>query len=107
MKPLFWVFLMYGYQLLGQSNAVSGLQLHTPGKRDSLFFAPLFSFPDHSNAGFSYVPAPKPSKVPMVYSYHDLAPFCKIEVQLERKLKFPFKFRLGEVQYTERLEGKR
>ena len=40
------------------------------------------------------------------YDVEDLAFFCKIEVKLEKKLQMPFKFRLGEVQYTEKMEGK-
>lgn len=45
--------------------------------------------------------------VPIVYSYHNLAFFCKVEVQLEKKVKLPVKFRLGDVDYVDRLEGKR
>lgn len=40
------------------------------------------------------------------YKVEDLAFFCKLEVKIEKKLKIPFKFRVGEVQYTERMEGK-
>lgn len=40
------------------------------------------------------------------YQYDNLAFFCKIEVKLEKQTKLPIKFRLGEVNYTERLEGK-
>lgn len=40
------------------------------------------------------------------WAYEDLAFFCKIEVQLERATKIPIKFRLGEVQQVERMEGK-
>lgn len=40
------------------------------------------------------------------WAYEDLAFFCKIEVQLEKAAKMPIKFRLGEVQEVERLEGK-
>ncbi len=35
-----------------------------------------------------------------------LAFFCRLEIQLEKVTRFPIKFRLGEVQYTEALEGK-
>jgi len=38
--------------------------------------------------------------------YDNLALFCKIEVRLEKATKFPVKFRLGEVDYVDRLEGK-
>jgi hypothetical protein len=40
------------------------------------------------------------------YAVEDLAFFCRLEVKIEKKLRMPFKFRLGEVQYTERMEGK-
>jgi hypothetical protein len=33
--------------------------------------------------------------------------FCKVEIKLEHQTRFPVKFRLGTVEYTERLEGKR
>ena len=44
--------------------------------------------------------------VPMLYAFDHLAFFCKIEVQLEKAIKFPVKFRLGDVQYVDKLEGK-
>ena len=46
------------------------------------------------------------SPVPNIYSFDELGFFCKIEVLVEKKTKFPIKVRLGEVQYVERLEGK-
>ncbi len=44
--------------------------------------------------------------VPLVYSYKDLAFFCKMEVQIEKSAKVPFKFRLGDVRYVDYLEQK-
>lgn len=44
--------------------------------------------------------------IPKAYCYDDLAVFCKLEVQLEKRFKFPVKIRLGEVNYVEMLEGK-
>lgn len=32
--------------------------------------------------------------------------FCKMEVKMEKAIKFPVKVRLGEVQYVEKMEGK-
>jgi hypothetical protein len=46
-------------------------------------------------------------KMPLAYAYKDLAFFCKIEVQLEKNVKLPVKFRLGSVDYVDYLEGKR
>lgn len=44
--------------------------------------------------------------LPAAWRYEDLALFCKIEVKMEKALQLPVKFRLGEVQYVERMEGK-
>lgn len=33
--------------------------------------------------------------------------FCRLEVQIERKTRFPVRFRLGDVNYVDYLEGKR
>lgn len=40
------------------------------------------------------------------FSCDDLALFCKIEVKLEKKARIPVKFRLGDVQYVDYIEGK-
>lgn len=46
------------------------------------------------------------SDIPNAYNYNDLAIFCKLEVQLEQKTQIPIKFRLGEFNHIEKLEGK-
>jgi len=43
---------------------------------------------------------------PVVYSYHHLGIMCKLDVQLEKSMKLPVKFRLGTQEYVDRLEGK-
>jgi len=43
---------------------------------------------------------------PKIYSFEELAFFCKIEVELEKATGLPVKFRLGSVPYVDRLEGK-
>jgi hypothetical protein len=45
-------------------------------------------------------------QVPKAYNYDDLAFFCKLEVKIENVTKVPIKFRLGDFQYIEKLEGK-
>lgn len=55
---------------------------------------------------FAGDPYTAPGQMPTAYSYERLGIFCKFEVQMERATRFPIKFRLGEVQYTEGLEGK-
>lgn len=40
------------------------------------------------------------------YKVDEIPFFCRLEVKIEKKLHVPFKFRLGEVHYTESMEGK-
>ncbi len=60
--------------------------------------APHFQLPSNNNT--SCMLAPK------AYNYHLLGAFCKIDVQLEKMVKMPVKFRLGTVNYVDKLEGK-
>lgn len=43
---------------------------------------------------------------PSCYSAADLAFFCRLEVKLEQATKMPVRFRLGDVQQVDYLEGK-
>ena len=43
---------------------------------------------------------------PKAYNYHLLGAFCKLDVQLEKVVQMPVKFRLGTVNYVDKLEGK-
>lgn len=60
----------------------------------SSFFQPRISISKYNNPTL-----PK-------YSVDQLPFFCKMEVKMEKKTKVPVKIRLGEVQYTEKMEGK-
>lgn len=44
--------------------------------------------------------------MPPAYSYAQLGVFCKLDVQLERRLKVPVFFRLGDVRQVEAWEDK-
>lgn len=48
----------------------------------------------------------KPLTVPSVFSVETLPFFCKIEYKMGLNQKVPIKFRLGDVQYVDQLEGK-
>lgn len=48
----------------------------------------------------------KAQPMPLVFSAEHLPFFCKIEYRIESQYKIPFKFRLGDVQYVDELEGK-
>jgi hypothetical protein len=50
--------------------------------------------------------APTPTTLPSPWAYEHLGMFCKLDVQLERRAKFPVVFRLGDVQQVEAWEGK-
>jgi hypothetical protein len=51
-------------------------------------------------------PALAPTTLPSPWAYQHLGFFCKLDVQLERRAKFPVLFRLGDVQQVEAWEGK-
>ena len=65
------------------------------------------AFPQGQESTRWFARRPAPSPIPRIYSYRDLAFFCKLEVQLERRTSIPIKFRLGDVLYVDYLEGKR
>ena len=70
----------------------------------SLFLAPLDKYAIRST---KTIPAIVPNTFSISNQYYEhLGFFCKVELRLEQKNKLPIKFRLGEVQYVERLEGK-
>jgi hypothetical protein len=52
------------------------------------------------------VDAQKTAQVPSVFSVEALPFFCKIEYKMGLNKKLPVKFRLGDVQYVDELEGK-
>jgi hypothetical protein len=52
------------------------------------------------------VSAEKPKQIPSIFSVETLPFFCKIEYKMGLNKKLPVKFRLGDVQYVDELEGK-
>jgi hypothetical protein len=60
------------------------------------------SFPSlHQSMGVSAT-----TNLPLAYCAADLAFFCRLEVQMEKATKIPVRFRLGDVQQVDYLEGK-
>lgn len=49
----------------------------------------------------------KPRVIPSIFSVETLPFFCKIEYKMGLNKKLPLKFRLGDVQYVDELEGKK
>lgn len=57
----------------------------------------------------SYVNYPLSSTVrpvPQSFYFSSLGFFCRKELQMEKAIKLPIKFRLGSVAYTDQMEGK-
>ncbi len=113
MRHLFILpFLFLSFQLMGQSSSSSlilGKTLHelrTERNIDKLSFihelSPLQFKWAHSNEKiFNDVKQPQP-----ILSKGYEAFFCKMEFKLEQKTKIPFRFRLGTLDYVDRLEQK-
>ncbi len=69
-----------------------------------------FDFQSETLTNFQSLPSIKTIMkapfLPNVYSTEDLAFFCKMEVKIENKTKFPIKVRLGDIDYVNWQEGK-
>lgn len=110
-KLIFIIPLLLLSQLaIGQSDySISGKSIHELKK-------PILALPKISMNTMTFSqkkPLSTSQDIPSLkqqllkpYSVKDLAFFCRLEVKLEKKIGLPFKFRLGEVQYTEKMEGK-
>ncbi|NJL74194.1 MAG: hypothetical protein HC892_03275 [Saprospiraceae bacterium] len=108
-----YCLLLFGVTNLAQgqtSAAISGLsipELHTKPKysfaRKSVLY--WYSIPS-SNYQSSITKSPNAHLELSKDYYQHLGFFCKIEIQMERQAKMPVRFRLGEVDYVNRLEGK-
>jgi hypothetical protein len=81
------------------------LQAHitTKPEHNKLAFLPLFSI--HAKNA-SAPTSTFMNSLPVGYYYHSIGFFCQKELQLEKAIKVPVKIRLGNVHYTDRMEGK-
>ncbi|MEM8906831.1 MAG: hypothetical protein AAGD05_03210 [Bacteroidota bacterium] len=92
-------------RLNAQNSTVWPVQpIHFSLLSSSTNLASPFGFTSAFGVGHQLTPS---YHAPEVYSYQELGIFCKIDVQLEKTMKLPVKFRLGTVQYVDQREGKR
>ncbi|MEL7122877.1 MAG: hypothetical protein AAFO07_25745 [Bacteroidota bacterium] len=54
---------------------------------------------------FLMVNSPQVIKMPNAWSYDELGMFCKLDIKLEKAVKMPVKFRLGDLDSVDRKEG--
>lgn len=106
------VSTVYGTCLSAQQNGIGLNEKQFYHSYTMENFKPLFNIVETNfikkeiRAENLFVPPIRPSVFIDSYNYNDLALFCKLDVKLEKAARFPLKFRLGEVQYVDQLEGK-
>jgi hypothetical protein len=101
------LFINLFLYLFSKGQAISPVK--SPSKSaDSLH--QIIAIYDHNPVSIAPV-AMKTRQAPTIFmasNYYTstLGFFCQKEIQLEKALKFPVKFRLGSVAYTDKMEGK-
>ena len=111
MKSILIFFCLFNLSHLSTAQTV-GLSLNTvktampsvglPPQYPSVFL-PKNALNTYQNTAIN---VKKPTQVPSIFSVETLPFFCKIEYKMGLNKKLPIKFRLGDVQYVEELEGK-
>ncbi len=107
------LFLGQGLSQPLSGNSIAGLRweasqiLSITPTRPLVHFSPLNIRPTVDPAGKFQMGSAGSAAIPADLAYRNLGFFCKLEVDIARGLSLPLKFRLGEVQYVERMEGKK
>jgi hypothetical protein len=105
MKTLFFSFFFCLNALFAQSQTV-GLVL-ADLKAPPQYLSSFLLKKTAQKAINQQVVNPAPRPMPLVFNVETLPFFCKIEHKMGLNQKMPIKFRLGDVQYVDELEGKR
>ncbi len=107
MRKITVLILLFSICLNGKSQTIglSMSDIKTPPQYLSLKKEKL-RFKRAYNMDNQQVVINKPQPIPSVFSVETLPFFCKIEYKMGLNNKLPVKFRLGDVQYVEALEGK-
>jgi len=96
---------------VGQANLPKILLKSTSINGKSINPSPLTEGDRHSTFRPQYMPHMTPT-----LTYHTLSPdyytkclgfFCRVELQVEKKINIPLRFRVGSLDYLNKLEGKK
>jgi hypothetical protein len=106
MKLLTAIALVF-FSMLGHAAAQGLTSCGAPLAKSKIHFAPQWpsllidahSSSTESSGLSSSLVLPSPTA--------HFAFFCRLELKIEQATSFPVKFRLGNVEYVDRLEGKR
>ena len=101
MKPYIYILTILVLFAFQPAEAQIGLTA-TPELKDQLLKSDLPTvalFPQANTKSIEIIDTQLPSGVPQAF-------FCRIEWALEKKVNVPIRFRLGTVEYVDRLEGK-
>ena len=75
-------------------------------KKPKFYFSPInVQLLENNKKFISEVPK-RVDLTETAFNCNDLALFCRLELKMEKAAKMPVKFRIGEVQYVEKMEGK-
>lgn len=102
------VAIGFSFFAFGTFAAAQGLTVKPlPANHTTVHFAP--QWPDFllQEQAQSNILIKAPSGMFLPNPIDHFAFFCRLELKIENTTKFPIKFRLGDVEYVDRLEGKR
>jgi len=89
-------------EILLKSTSINGKKIN---------LSPLREASHHSTSRFRPMPLMMPAP-----TYHTVSPdyytkclgfFCRVELQVEKKINIPLRFRVGSLDYLNKLEGKK
>ena len=105
MKRIFIILICFLNAFFAQSQTV-GLSM-VALKQPPQYLTTFLLKKTIQKAVAQQVASPYLRPIPLVFNVETLPFFCKIEHQMGLNKKLPLKFRLGDVQYVDEMEGKR